>query len=59
MDGEKDVFEMKNEEESVQFIQTDAAIASLTDALTGILKTDFEVNPIREEILHEKYEFMN
>ncbi|MGN1143230.1 MAG: hypothetical protein ACI4SU_01595 [Anaerovoracaceae bacterium] len=53
------MFEMKKGEESVRFFPKDTAISSLTDALTGILKTNFEVDRMREEFLQEKYEIID
>lgn len=59
MYGGEDMFEKKNGEESVRFIPKDTAIFSLSDALTGILKTNFEVDQKREEFLQEKYEIID
>ena len=39
-----------------RFIPKDAAVSYLTDALTGILKTNYNVGETREERLREKYE---
>ncbi|MGN1412686.1 MAG: type II toxin-antitoxin system Phd/YefM family antitoxin [Anaerovoracaceae bacterium] len=55
MEG-KEVIVTKNGKEVGRFIPKDAAVSYLTDALTGILKTNYDVGRAREESLREKYE---
>ena len=46
----------KNGREIGRFIPKDAAVAYLTDSLTGILKGNHALKEAREERLREKYE---
>ena len=55
MEG-KEVIVTKNGKEVGRFIPKDAAVSYLTDALTGILKENYDVGQTREERLREKYE---
>ena len=45
----------KNGREVGRFIPKDAAVSYLTDALTGILKEDYDLDEIKAERLTEKY----
>ena len=55
MEG-KEVIVTKNGKEVGRFIPKDAAVSYLTDALTGILKENYDVCQTREERLRKKYE---
>ena len=55
MEG-KEVIVTKNGKEVGRFIPKDAAVSYLTDALTGILKENYDVGQTREERLRKKYE---
>ena len=51
-----EVIVTKNGREVGRFIPRDAAGSYLTDSLTGILKSDVDLDSVREERLKEKYE---
>ena len=51
-----EVIVTKNGREVGRFIPRDAAVSYLTDSLTGILKSDVDLDSVREERLKEKYE---
>lgn len=55
MEG-REVIVTKNGKEVGRFIPKDAAVSYLTDSLTGILKSDYELEQVKEERLKEKYE---
>ena len=55
MEG-KEVIVTKNGKEVGRFIPKDAAVSYLTDALTGILKENYDDGQTREERLRKKYE---
>ncbi|SFB13620.1 prevent-host-death family protein [Acetitomaculum ruminis DSM 5522] len=46
----------KNGQEVGRLIPKEKTVSYLTDALTGILKGDYDYDNIREEALKEKYE---
>lgn len=46
----------KNGREVGRFVPKEAAVSYLTDALTGVLKGNYEMDEVREEGLKEKYE---
>ena len=52
----QEIIVTKNGREVGRFIPKDAAISSLTDSLTGILKGDYDIDQAKEERLREKYE---
>ena len=51
----QEVIVTRNGREVGRFIPRDAAVSSLTDALTGILKGGVDADTAREERLKEKY----
>ena len=51
-----EVIVTKNGREVGRFIPRDAAVSYLTDSLTGILKSEVDLDSVREERLKEKYE---
>jgi len=51
-----EVIVTKNGKEVGRFIPRDAEISFLTDALTGILKSDFSLEDARAERISKKYE---
>lgn len=55
MEG-KEVIVTKNGKEVGRFIPKEAAVSYLTDSLTGVLRSDFDFDSEREEILRRKYE---
>lgn len=54
--GGNEVIVTKNGKEVGRFIPKGAAVSYLTDALTGILKGNYDLDQAREERLKEKYE---
>lgn len=54
--GGGEVIVTKNGREVGRFIPKDAAVSSLTDSLTGILKGDHDLDRAREERVRAKYE---
>lgn len=54
MEG-REVIVTQNGKEVGRFIPKDAAVSYLTDSLTGILKSGYEIERVREERLREKY----
>lgn len=55
MEG-NEILVTKNGQEVGRFVPKEAAVSYLTDALTGILKGNYELEEAREEGLKEKYE---
>ena len=51
-----EVIVTKDGEEIGRFIPKNAAISSITDSLTGILKGDYTLGQERSTVLKEKYE---
>ncbi len=54
--GGNEVVVTRNGKEIGRFVPRAAAVSYLTDSLTGILKTDHDIDNVREEKLREKYE---
>ncbi len=54
MDG-IEIIVTKNGKEVGRFLPKEAAISYLTDSLTGILKTDTDLEQTKEQRLREKY----
>lgn len=52
----QEVIVTKNGREVGRFIPKDAAVSSLTDSLTGILKGNYGIDEAKAERLKEKYE---
>ena len=52
----KEVIVTKNGKEVARLIPRNAAVSYLTDSLTGILKTNTDLNQAKEDGLREKYE---
>ena len=52
----QEIIVTKNGKEVGRFIPKDTAVSYLTDSLTGILKSDYDLDKEREERLKEKYE---
>ena len=53
--GGNEVIVTKNGKEVGRFIPRESAVSYLTDALTGILKSDMDIAQAKEERLKEKY----
>ncbi|WP_031547570.1 type II toxin-antitoxin system Phd/YefM family antitoxin [Oribacterium sp. FC2011] len=51
-----EVIVTKNGKEVGRFIPRAKAVSYLTDSLTGILKSDMDIDQAKEERLREKYE---
>lgn len=54
MDG-IEIIVTKNGKEVGRFLPKEAAVSYLTDSLTGILKTDTDLEQTKEQRLREKY----
>ena len=54
--GGNEVIVTKNGKEVGRFIPKGATVSYLTDALTGILEGNYDLDQAREERLKEKYE---
>lgn len=55
MEG-NEIIVTKNGREVGRFVPKEAAVSYLTDALTGVLRREYEMDEVREEGLKEKYE---
>lgn len=55
MEG-NEIIVTKNGREVGRFVPKEAAVSYLTDALTGVLRGEYEMDEVREEGLKEKYE---
>lgn len=52
----QEVIVTKNGQEVGRFIPKDAAVSYLTDALTGVLKGNYDIDEEKDARLKEKYE---
>lgn len=55
MEG-NEIIVTKNGREVGRFVPKEAAVSYLTDALTGVLRGEYEMDEVRGEGLKEKYE---
>lgn len=52
----QEIIVTKNGREVGRFISKDAAVSYLTDSLSGILKSNYDIDEAKAERLKEKYE---
>lgn len=55
----QEIIVTKNGQEVGRFIPKDAVISYLTDSLTGILKSNYDIDEVKAERLKDKYEIVD